>query len=278
MPQGCRGDPQNKTRKGEHQSSHLLWKTVTMCQAFTCQGSGNIYQLPALASPDTTIKAQELMISPCENSSKPSCRAGLCPWSMLATCYLSSPRIWSTEPLRCDLEHKVNISFKVHFPSSCRADPVSELWRHVSCYCIKAVTEASCWQEPKQLALTAQPVNPRHSKPPPEHQISHPFPQRPLFRTHHSISWGKDIKNLSRLWDSIFNTTPSSKASVDHFFSLLSRRLAFWSAFKTVACLQLVTAHLKSGTPKWFLVTNMSYSRAWAHPPRVKFGSAISFT
>ena len=195
------------------------------------------------------------MISLCENSSQPSWRAGLCPWSRLATCYSSSPTIWSTEPLRWDLEHKVNISSKVHFPSSCRAGPSSELWRLVSCYCIKAVTIASRWQEPKQLALTT--VNPCHSKRmPAEHQISDPFPQCPLFCTHGSIIWGRDIKNLSRLWDSIFMTMPLPAASVDHVFFFLSRRLFFWSAFKTVACLQLVTAHLKPGTPELILVTN----------------------
>lgn len=61
----------------------------------------------------------------------------------------------------------------------------------------------------RALALTAQPINPHQPKPmPAKHQISHPFPQCPLFRTHSSIIWRKDTKNLSRLWESIFNTMP----------------------------------------------------------------------
>lgn len=39
-----------------------------MWQAFTCQGSGKFLSFPALAGPDTTIKAQELMISLWESS------------------------------------------------------------------------------------------------------------------------------------------------------------------------------------------------------------------
>lgn len=39
-----------------------------MWQAFTCQGSGKFLSFPALAGPDTTIKAQELMIALWESS------------------------------------------------------------------------------------------------------------------------------------------------------------------------------------------------------------------
>lgn len=149
------------------------------------KGVAIFISFPAPASPDSIIKAQELMISPCEHPSAPSCRAGLWPCSALAT----SPAPRSTELLRRDLEHNASISFQVHFSSSCRAGGCSELARRlVSCYSIKAVTTGSCWQEPEQLALTAQPVNPHQPKPmPAKHQISHPFPQCPLFCTHSSI-------------------------------------------------------------------------------------------
>lgn len=205
MPQDAEGTL--KTRKGKHQSSHLLWKTVAMCQAFSGQESGKFISFPELAAPDTTIKARELIISPGKTPASQAAGLGSIHWSTLAACHSSSPTKWRTESLRWDLEHKVSIAFKVHFPSSCRASLFSELWRPISCYCIKAVTIASCWQKPKHLALAAQPINPCHPKSPlpAEHQSSDTFPH-PLFCIHGFIIRGKDTRNSCRLWDSIFLT------------------------------------------------------------------------
>lgn len=50
-----------------------------MCQAFTCQGSGKFISFPELAAPDTTIKAQELMISPVKTPASQAAGLGSIP-------------------------------------------------------------------------------------------------------------------------------------------------------------------------------------------------------
>lgn len=117
------------------------------------------------------------MISPCENSRSQAAGLGFVLDQHLQPALHPALQY----EVQNALDHKVSISFQVHFPSSCRAGPFRALWRLVSSYCMEAVTIASCWQEPKQLEVAAQPINPHHSKPPlqSEHHMSHPFPQRP---------------------------------------------------------------------------------------------------
>lgn len=98
-----------------------------MCQEFTCQGSGKFISFPALAAPDTTIKAQELMISPVKTPASQAAGLGSILDQHLQPVTHPALQGEGKNPSRGTWERKVSIAFKVNFPPSCRASLFSEL-------------------------------------------------------------------------------------------------------------------------------------------------------